>query len=89
MPPWLEEMREERVVRYDTLRYPLAEAAAAVLELRPGETLDMLHLREVSAWSSVRIGARARGSRPRPWTRSICVRSRRRDPSPDPTEALA
>ena len=46
MPPWLEEMREERVVRYDTVRYPLAEAAAAVLELRPGETLDMLHLRE-------------------------------------------
>ena len=48
MPSWLEEMREERVVRYDTLRYPLAEAAAAVLELRPGETLDTLHLREVS-----------------------------------------
>ena len=46
MPSWLEEMREERVVRYDTLRYPLAEAAAAVLELRPGETLDTLHLRE-------------------------------------------
>ena len=32
MPPWLEEMREERVVRYDTLRYPLAEAAAAALD---------------------------------------------------------
>ena len=25
-------MREERVVRYDTLRYPLAEAAAAALD---------------------------------------------------------